>query len=132
IGANIFGFDNDREPGASPLDCESYEGLAFPNCYDQHTGTDFMLQGGFATMDAGSAVVYAAAAGEVVDVHDGEFDRCRADLLTQTVVCPGYEGITPPNKIRLRHADGQETLYLHLKKDSIAVTLGQWVACGEP
>ena len=125
-----IGFDNDPNPGATPLACTSYAGEGFPHCYDGHTGTDFMLQGGFETMDAGSTAVLAAAAGEVVEAHDGEFDRCQADAATLTVVCPGYPEVTPPNKVTLRHVDGQQTEYLHLKKGSVLVSVGDWVECG--
>lgn len=128
----VIGFDHDPEPGWSDVDCTNYQGLAFPYCYDQHTGTDFMLRGGFVTMDAGSTAVLAAAAGEVIEAHDGEFDRCRANILTQEVECPGYPGITPPNYVKLLHADGKQTWYWHLKKDSVLVSSGQWVDCGEP
>jgi murein DD-endopeptidase MepM/ murein hydrolase activator NlpD len=131
IGDNVFGFDNDPDEGWSDIDCQNYQGFAFPACYDGHSGTDFMLEGGFVTMDAGSTAVLAAAAGEVIATHDGEFDRCQADIWTQEVVCPGYDEVTPPNYVRLRHADGQETRYLHLKKDSVIVTVGEWVECGQ-
>ena len=132
ISLPVIGFDNDPAAGTSAMDCESYEGQAFPYCYDDHTGTDFLLKGGFTTMDAGSTSVLAAAAGEVIDAHDGEFDRCRADLLTQEVVCPGYDHVTPANYVKLRHVDGKQTFYWHLKKDSVVVAVGDWVECGAP
>jgi len=77
IEPSEIGFDNDPEVGDSDIDCESYDGHMFPTCYDQHDGTDFMLRGGFSTMDDGSTPVLAAAPGEVIATHDGEFDRCR-------------------------------------------------------
>ena len=128
IQTPVVGFDNDPAPGASSVDCRSYSGEAFPHCYDGHDGSDFMLKGGFTTMDAGSTAVLAAAAGEVIEAHDGEFDRCQATA--QGIVCPGQNGVTPPNYVKLRHADGQETSYFHLKKGSVRVSVGDSVPCG--
>lgn len=128
----VIGFDNDPLPGTSDLDCVSHEGLPFPACYDDHTGTDFMLKGGFAQMDDGSADVYAAADGEVVFVHDGEFDRCALNLQAMAVQCEDGGPVTPPNEITVLHADGISTRYLHLKRDSIMVSVGDRVTCGQP
>ena len=33
--------------------CTDYLGRRFPHCYDDHMGTDYMLIGGFETMDEG-------------------------------------------------------------------------------
>jgi hypothetical protein len=128
----VIGFDNDPAAGWSDADCDNYLGQPFPYCYDQHTGTDFLLDGGFATMDAGSTAVLAAAPGEVIDVRDGEFDRCRLDLLSQAVVCPGYDHITPANYVKVLHGDGKQTWYWHLKNHSVLVSVGQQVDCGDP
>lgn len=127
----VIGFDHDPEPGWSDADCTDYEGRSFPYCYDDHHGSDFILTDGFAAMDAGSAAVVAAAPGEVIDVHDGEFDRCHADAQSGGIVCPGYEGVTPANYVKLRHSDGKQTWYWHLKKNSVAVSVGQRVDCGQ-
>ncbi len=131
IDSNVIGFDHNPAPGWSDIDCLSFDGLAFPSCYDQHTGSDFILTGGFPTMDAGSTEVIAAAAGEVIAIHDGEFDRCQANIITQDIECPGYAGVTPANYVKLRHADGVETFYWHLMKDSIIVAVGELVECGQ-
>lgn len=131
ISLPVIGFDNDPGPGLADFDCDNYLGQPFPYCYDEHTGTDFMLDGGFATMDAGSTEVLAAASGEVIEVHDGEFDRCRLDVATQQVVCPGYDYVTPANYVKLRHGDGKQTWYWHLKRSSITVDVGDEVACGD-
>lgn len=127
----VIGFDHDPEPGWSDADCTDYQGRSFPYCYDDHSGSDFILTDGFAAMDAGSAAVVAAAAGEVIETHDGEFDRCRADLESGGIVCPGYQGVTPANYVKLAHADGRQTWYWHLKKDSVAVSVGDQVECGD-
>jgi hypothetical protein len=127
----VIGFDNDPLPGQSDLDCVSYDGQPFPRCYDDHTGTDFLLKGGFTQMDNGSADVLAAADGEVVFVHDGEFDRCALNLQAQMVQCEDGGPVTPPNEITVLHDDGITTRYLHLKKNSILVAEGDRVTCGQ-
>lgn len=106
-------------------DCTSL----FPYCYDDHDGTDFMLIDGFGMMDMGSADVVAAADGVVISVHDGEYDRCHTDLVTQDVSCDGYPMIG--NHVKIEHADGMETWYWHFKKDSIIVKEGDEVTCGD-
>ncbi|HWB80791.1 MAG TPA: M23 family metallopeptidase [Nannocystaceae bacterium] len=127
----VLGFDNDLRPGTSLIDCVSHDGQPYPACYDDHSGTDFLLRGGFTTMDNGSADVFAAADGEVVFVHDGEYDRCALNLQAQMVQCEDGGPVTPPNEITVRHDDGISTRYLHLKKDSILVAEGDRVACGQ-
>ncbi|MBK6923577.1 MAG: M23 family metallopeptidase [Deltaproteobacteria bacterium] len=127
----VVGFDNDPLPGDGPLDCLSHDGQPFPACYDDHTGTDFILLGGFTTMDNGSADVLAAAEGVVVFTHDGEYDRCALNLAAQMVQCEDGGPVTPPNEITVLHDDGMSTRYLHLKKNSILVAEGDRVSCGQ-
>ena len=103
-----------------PTAYKDHEGVDW-NCgtirYDGHRGSDFG-GGGFAGMDEGRDVV-AAAPGEVIFVHDGEFDRCT------TGDCGGFG-----NHIRIQHADGKVTIYAHLKQWSILVAEGEIVECG--
>jgi murein DD-endopeptidase MepM/ murein hydrolase activator NlpD len=87
--------------------------------YDGHDAIDFALPN-FAAMDAG-VPVYAAAAGSVVFAHDGEFDRCSR-------VNPCDHG---SNYVVILHDNGVVTQYLHLKKDSVGVSVGQPVAAGQ-
>jgi hypothetical protein len=126
----VFHVDHDPEthPEARAT-CTNYAGQHFPFCYDDHSGSDFMLGGGFSTMDNGSAEVVAAAAGVVVTAEDGHYDRCHGSAATLDVTCDGNE--MRPNYVRLRHANGWTSLYFHLKKGSVAVVEGQRVACGE-
>jgi len=84
--------------------------------YNQHDGTDLGI-GGFANMDAGRNVL-AAASGTVIAAHDGEFDRCTT----------GNCGTA--NYVKIRHSDGTVTVYWHLRKWSVRVSVGQSVACG--
>lgn len=88
--------------------------------YDGHDGSDFGV-GSWDGMEEGREVV-AAANGIVVDVHDGEYDRCTGE----SSECSGYG-----NYVFLRHADGRYSFYGHMSTDSIVVQLGEFVACGE-
>ena len=101
-----------------------HEGVDW-NCgevrYDNHTGTDFAA-GSVFSMDMGRHIT-AAAAGVVLDTHDGEFDRCT------TGDCEAPSGLG--NYVIVRHADGNTTYYGHLKKSSVKVSPGQFVECGE-
>lgn len=90
--------------------------------YSGHKGTDLGPYGGFTAMDEGRDIV-AAADGEVTYTHDGEFDRCT------TGSCAGGSGFG--NWVKLKHADGKETIYGHMKKGTVAVALGQKVTCGQ-
>jgi len=128
----VIGIDHAAGPGTSRIDCLNYDGAGFPYCYDEHDGTDLLLDGGFTTMDAGSTAVLAAADGEVLETHDGEYDRCRADPATMDVVCGDFGYVTPANYVKLVHADGTETWYWHLKQDSVLVAPGDHVVCGRP
>ncbi len=89
--------------------------------YDGHQGSDFGV-GSWSGMEEGREVV-AAANGIVVDVHDGEYDRCTGE----SADCSGYG-----NYVFLRHADGRYSFYGHMSTDSVSVSLGDFVACGEP
>jgi len=85
------------------------------NTFDTHTGHDPYIRS-FTEQDIG-VPVFAALDGVVDVVHDGEFDRSVTDA--------GQ----PANFIVLQHGD-QKTLYYHLKRDSIRVTVGQHVTAG--
>jgi hypothetical protein len=88
--------------------------------YDGHQGSDFACKNGNACIDEGRDVV-AGAAGEVIAMSDGAFDRCT------DATC------SPPNGnfVRLLHTDGSTTWYLHMKKFSIVVAVGDHVTCGQ-
>jgi murein DD-endopeptidase MepM/ murein hydrolase activator NlpD len=125
-----IGVDHDPVVQTSVLGaalCDDYLGRPFPHCYDEHDGSDFMLEGSFEAMDAGSPEVVAAADGTVVETHDGEYDRCHVE--GTGVSCDGYSGLA--NYVIVEHPDGWQTLYWHLQKDSVAVAPGDPVACGE-
>lgn len=123
--------DHDPEDkGMGDIFCLAYDGREnFPFCYDQHDGTDFVLDGGFDKMDAGSLEIVAAADGEVISVHDGEYDRCHADIATKEVTCDGHPIVG--NHVKIRHSDNYESWYWHIKTDSIVVNVGDQVTCGQ-
>ncbi len=104
----------DLQPGSGALD---WRGGNYT--YNGHNGIDFTLPN-FAAMDAG-VDVYAARAGTVTAVHDGEYDR--------------WSRVNPnsgqnPNYVRIDHGGGVVTEYLHLKNSSISVSVGQSVIAG--
>ncbi|MCB9760188.1 MAG: M23 family metallopeptidase [Alphaproteobacteria bacterium] len=127
----VVGVDHDPEvhEGIEELLCTDYAGRGFPWCYDEHDGSDYLLEGSWDRMDAGSVAVLAAASGEVVDLDDGNYDRCHGDLGTGGVSCDGHP--RRANYVIIEHAGGVRSRYWHLKTDSVAVTIGQQVACGE-
>ncbi len=127
----VMGVDHDPDvyEGAYQVICASYADLPFPHCYDGHEGSDLLLSGGFATMDDGSAEVIAAAAGQVVAVEDGHYDRCHGSIETFEVDCDGQPMIA--NSVIVEHPSGIRTLYWHFMKDSIVVEEGQEVDRGD-
>ncbi len=130
----ILGVDHDPEvhEGLATAICQNYMGDTFPNCYDEHKGTDYILKGSFETMDREVAFVYAAAAGRVTDLEDGNYDRCHTDTDNPTagnISCDGHP--IRANFVRLEHENGLVTRYYHLKTDSIRVSVGETVACGQ-
>ncbi len=95
--------------------------------YSGHNGSDYSLRGGNAAIDNGNEVV-AAAAGVVVVASDGNYDRCTA--------CGGDGcGTNTPgggfsNYVVIDHG-GYDTTYAHLRNGSVAVQVGDTVACGQ-
>lgn len=87
--------------------------------YDGHTGTDVFLPS-FAAMDDGVEVV-AAAAGTVLEAHDGEPDR--------NTSWDGQSGLG--NYIAISHGEGLVTYYGHLTNGSVAVDVGDPVEEGD-
>lgn len=124
------GVDHDPEvhgDGADAIVCTNYDGRGFPWCYDEHDGSDYLLEGGFEAMDAGGATIVAAAPGVVVEVADGNYDRCHATV--DGIDCDGYPMVA--NKVEVEHEGGWRTRYLHMKSGSVAVQVGQQVGCGQ-
>lgn len=104
----------DRDPGPGVLDYQC-GGLG----YNGHKGTDFRVP---TLSDMARGVnVLAAANGVVRGVRDGVPDA------GPTKATAGKEC---GNGVVLRHADGWETQYCHLKSGSIAVQSGQHISAG--
>ena len=121
----------DHDPAVSEglqWNCTDYAGRSFPHCYDEHDGSDYILVGGFETMDTGSALIIAAADGVVIDTEDGHYDRCHADLGSAEVSCDGHEMIA--NSVTIEHSTGHLTKYWHMMTDSVMVSVGDVVTAG--
>lgn len=129
----VTGMDHDGvdegDSLANQVSCTAYDGAPFPDCYGGHRGNDYLLEGGFETMDGGSTEVLAAAAGTVTRTHDGEYDRCRLDVDTMGITCDGFQ--MKANFVIIEHETGLTTRYWHLKTDSVSVAVGDEVACGD-
>ena len=85
--------------------------------YDGHKGVDISAPN-FRWMDSSVPLVLAAASGVVTAIRDGEPDR--------NTSCTGQA-----NFVHVKHPDSRTALYLHLRKGSVAVSVGQQVSAGE-
>ncbi|MEP1792967.1 M23 family metallopeptidase [Parasphingorhabdus sp.] len=109
--------DHDPTKSASDFTCSSLS-------YDQHKGTDFALPS-YDMIETGVDVL-ASAAGTVIGLRDGIADvRYTIDHAAAT------EGRECGNGVVLRHKDGWETQYCHLRQGSVRVKRGQTVKAGE-
>jgi hypothetical protein len=102
--------DLDPSPGIRDFACGT-------QTYDGHTGTDSTIRS-FREMDIG-VPVFAALAGRVLSVEDGEYDRRFGPTVTQF-----------DNHVVLEHGPGRFTIYGHLRK-GIALKRGQRVVAGQ-
>ncbi|HEV8628970.1 MAG TPA: peptidoglycan DD-metalloendopeptidase family protein, partial [Thermoanaerobaculia bacterium] len=107
---NNFTDQDDRPELVRDWDCSDYT-------YDGHRGHDSLIRT-FREQAIG-VPVFAALPGEVLGVHDGEPDRNTAAVLGARA-----------NYVLLGHENGYTTWYLHLRRDSVAVAVGQHVAAG--
>ena len=107
---NIGNFvDLDLTSGIRDYRCTEYT-------YDGHRGHDSGVLS-FRQQDIG-VPIFAALDGIVTNLRDGEFDQ-------QTTMSNA-----PANFVELDHGGGHRTLYLHMKKNTVAVGLGQVVTAG--
>lgn len=109
--------DHDPGPGATDFTCGTLS-------YEGHKGTDFALPY-LSHMEAGVAV-RAAADGVVRGTRDAMPDAYATDA--NAAVMKGREC---GNGVVLRHADGWETQYCHMKQGSIRVQSGARVRAGD-
>ncbi len=106
----------DREPGTGLLD---YRGGT--RTYEGHEGVDIAIAS-LRVMDEG-VMAHAVASGVVTAVHDGEADRnTAADAENCRLVA---------NSVYVTHADGLEGRYLHFRKGSLKVEVGQKIRAGD-
>lgn len=90
---------------------------------DGHKGTDFALT--FDAITVSDTTVLAAAPGQVEAVRDTMPDRMfTADMADQIA------GRECGNAVRIRHDNGLQTLYCHMRQGSVAVKPGDQVARG--
>jgi hypothetical protein len=103
-----YGFDNNSGSGCTDYNCGSA-------CYDGHTGSDFPLPLG--------TQVLAVAEGKVLSTNN---------------TCPNYGSLGDTcggrcgNYVTIEHPDGNRSTYCHMMKDSLLVSTGATVACGQP
>ncbi len=117
-GGNFFGdlfptnfVDLDNSAGVLDWHCGNFT-------YDAHLGIDTDILG-FPAQAVG-VPIFAALDGTVIEAHDGE-----PDMNTT------FSSSAMPNYVKIDHGDGQTTTYLHMKKNSVAVSVGQVVKAGQ-
>jgi hypothetical protein len=103
--------DLDNSAGILDWHCTNYT-------YDGHLGIDTEILG-FPAQAVG-VPIFAALDGTVIETHDGE-----PDMNTT------FSSTAMPNYVRIDHGDGLTTSYLHMKKNSVAVSVGQVVKAGQ-
>ncbi len=106
--AFTYGFDNNGGSGS----CKDWNCGSI--CYSGHTGTDHPTPLG--------TNVLAGEGGKVVGVNNS----C-ANYGSFGNTCGGRCG----NHVKIQHADGQTSIYCHMKRDSLVVSNGQTVTCGQ-
>jgi hypothetical protein len=110
--------DSDPSPNARDFTCG-------PLTYDGHKGTDIRVAT-LAEMEAGVAVL-AAAPGTVRATRDD-----MADIPSNAPNAPDLAGKECGNGLIIKHGDGWETQYCHMRRGSITVEKGARVANGTP
>ncbi|MBL8683179.1 MAG: peptidoglycan DD-metalloendopeptidase family protein [Myxococcales bacterium] len=103
-----YHFDNNSAGGS----CRDYN--CGGRCYDGHSGTDFSLGVG--------TDVLAGADGTVIATNNG----C-ANTGYVGNPCGGRCG----NYVQLQHSDGSRSIYCHMQLNSLRVSNGQRVRCGQ-
>lgn len=137
-----FHMDHNPWPRPDPLACSDYAGrgndLSGVHCYGKHEGNDFLLAGGFDAMKSLQTWAVAAAAGTVLEVVDGHFDKCGLNIRRIDNVDDFFNMLKSPtcppgnaNRIVIDHGDGIVTQYYHLKKNTMQVVPGDTVRCGQ-
>ncbi len=94
--------------------------------YDEHDGTDFAIRD-WKTMKEGVDVL-AAAEGRVLRLRDGVADQQLSDAERRKVL---KQDRGCGNGVLIEHGAGWQTMYCHLKQDSIVVAKGETVKAGQ-
>lgn len=110
-------FDRDPDPGFRDYACGNLG-------YDGHTGVDIRVAD-LPTMARGIAVI-AAAPGRVKAVRDG-----MADIDIRLIDQSELQGRTAGNGVVIDHGQDWQTRYMHLRRDSLRVAVGDRVARGD-
>lgn len=108
--------DADPSPGTRDFQCGTLT-------YDGHKGTDFALLT-LADMETGVDVL-ASASGIVTGLRDG-----MPDIVFDAPNAPNIDGRECGNGVVLRHEDGWETQYCHMKSGSVQVAKGDQIERG--
>ena len=109
--------DHDPGPGAKDYTCGH-------DVYDGHDGTDIRLPDKIA--QARGVAVLAAADGVVANMRDGEPDWAVGTFSQGSVNMDKACG----NGVLVKHANGWETQYCHMRQGSVVVKPGQAVTAG--
>jgi hypothetical protein len=110
--------DHDPTEGARDYRCGT-------RTYHNHNGTDFRVSS-LAAQQAGVEVLAAA---------DGTVERIRNSALDAMVPMGSVferKGLECGNGVVIAHADGWQTQYCHMAKDSVRVRAGERVKAGQP
>ncbi|AWN38243.1 M23 family metallopeptidase [Methylobacterium radiodurans] len=110
--------DRDPGPGARDYACGS-------RTYDKHDGTDFRVRTGAEAR---------GEAGRVLAVAPGRVLRVRSDMADGRVRgadAAEIKGVECGNGLVVAHADGWESQYCHMARDSLVVRPGDPVAAGQ-
>ncbi|GJL85693.1 MAG: peptidase M23 [Micavibrio sp.] len=97
-----------------------------PRTNDTHKGTDFALRS-LAEMREGVDVL-AAKEGKVARLRNGETDTPKTNAELEAIKSQQKEC---GNAVLLDHGSGLQTIYCHLKKDSITVKRGDALSAGQ-
>ena len=97
-----------------------------PRSYDTHKGVDFAIRD-LVTMETGVDVL-AAADGKVLRFRDGVADKI---LSREELDAIKSENRGCGNGVFIDHGDGWNTIYCHMKKDSLTVKEGQTIKAGD-
>ena len=109
-----------------PNDGKQTDPACLARTYDGHKGTDFAIADDLA-MRKGVNVL-AALEGTIAKVRDGEQDQWPNNEQLETIKNARKEC---GNAVLITHENNIETIYCHLKKDSIRVKPGQKIQKGD-